>query len=198
MRNQVGEANNNARVDVALVARIKGLHQHGVKQWRIAEVTGVSRANVWAILHEYSWGHIEPNLSCEIPPPLPLPTSKRCPKCFIEKPINEFAKSRNRLGGINSYCYPCKRKFSVVDLRTKRTAAIALLGGCCSCCGESRYEFLAFDHMNNNGAAHRKLVSSKVFLKLILKREIKDIRLLCHNCNCARGFYGYCPHERQE
>jgi hypothetical protein len=21
-------------------------------------------------------------------------------------------------------------------------------------------------------------------------------RVLCHNCNSARGLYGYCPHER--
>lgn len=20
-------------------------------------------------------------------------------------------------------------------------------------------------------------------------------KLLCHNCNCAKGFYGKCPHE---
>jgi radical SAM protein with 4Fe4S-binding SPASM domain len=25
----------------------------------------------------------------------------------------------------------------------------------------------------------------------------KDLfRLLCHNCNMARGCYGYCPHEK--
>lgn len=23
-------------------------------------------------------------------------------------------------------------------------------------------------------------------------------RVLCHNCNQARGFYGYCPHEKGE
>jgi hypothetical protein len=24
----------------------------------------------------------------------------------------------------------------------------------------------------------------------------KGYRVLCHNCNLARGFYGYCPHEK--
>jgi hypothetical protein len=24
-----------------------------------------------------------------------------------------------------------------------------------------------------------------------------DFRLLCHNCNHARGSYGHCPHERR-
>lgn len=24
----------------------------------------------------------------------------------------------------------------------------------------------------------------------------KGFRVLCHNCNMAIGFYGYCPHSR--
>jgi len=25
-----------------------------------------------------------------------------------------------------------------------------------------------------------------------------EFRVLCHNCNAARGYYGYCPHERDK
>jgi hypothetical protein len=26
----------------------------------------------------------------------------------------------------------------------------------------------------------------------------KGFRVLCHNCNSARGLYGYCPHKRRK
>jgi hypothetical protein len=36
-------------------------------------------------------------------------------------------------------------------------------------------------------------------LYLWLKRNNypTGFRVLCHNCNLAIGFYGYCPHHRQ-
>lgn len=59
----------------------------------------------------------------------------------------------------------------------------------CFCCGEDRFEFLAFDHEGGRGNAHRRE------LRIESKRIAIKIRLACHNCNSAIGFYGYCPHE---
>jgi hypothetical protein len=79
-------------------------------------------------------------------------------------------------------------------------------GRACQCCGESRVEFLCLDHANGDGAAHRKQIGktqrgggSLTYTWLKKQGFPKDgrFRILCHNCNCARAFYGTCPHERE-
>ncbi len=78
-----------------------------------------------------------------------------------------------------------------------RLEAIKQYGGKCKCCGEPNYEFLAFDHIHGGGTQFRKQAkSSRIEIYLKNNDYPKDIRLLCHNCNSALGFYGYCPHER--
>lgn len=68
----------------------------------------------------------------------------------------------------------------------------------CACCGERRNEFLALDHTDGSGAMHRKqLKGTNIFDWLHTHGYPEGLRVLCHNCNCARGFYGYCPHERE-
>ena len=85
------------------------------------------------------------------------------------------------------------------DRADKRLLCLREYGNKCTCCGEERTEFLSIDHVNGDGAAHRKKLSGKlIYLWLIRNGFPKDgFRILCHNCNCARGFYGYCPHERE-
>jgi len=81
--------------------------------------------------------------------------------------------------------------------RENRERCLAHYGGKCECCGESRYEFLAIDHADGNGAKHRKKDNSAVRIAVwLIKNNFPDgFRVLCHNCNCAIGFYGYCPHQ---
>lgn len=71
-------------------------------------------------------------------------------------------------------------------------------GGCCKCCGEDIPEFLTVDHVNGDGAAHRKACGKgrKIYADLKQRGFPQDgFRLLCFNCNIALGFYGYCPHH---
>jgi hypothetical protein len=81
--------------------------------------------------------------------------------------------------------------------RSQRLEAITRYGGKCACCGEDRYEFLALDHVNNDGAAHRKEIrraSIYTWLKRNNYPQDGRFQLLCHNCNLAKAFYGQCPH----
>ncbi len=83
-----------------------------------------------------------------------------------------------------------------------RAETLAAYGHICACCGETRAEFLAVDHTNGDGAAHRREIKAAnggaIYLWLKKRGFPKDrFRLLCHNCNNARAFYGYCPHERE-
>lgn len=82
--------------------------------------------------------------------------------------------------------------------RSVRETVIARYGGCCACCGERRYEFLALDHANGGGSRERRGASgavSALYRRLAVAPALDPaFRVLCHNCNQAVGLYGYCPH----
>jgi len=80
--------------------------------------------------------------------------------------------------------------------RRLRLRAIELYGGKCVCCGETRRQFLAFDHISDDGYQdrHRKKRGSG-WLNYLIKDHPNDIQLLCHNCNTAKAYYGQCPHQ---
>ena len=99
------------------------------------------------------------------------------------------------------------KKWEYLKRQRLRMAVLEHYGGIppkCACCGESNYEFLAIDHINGGGGKHHKLVvSGKLGKKyggvmqfLYYNNFPKGFRVLCHNCNCAKGFYGYCPHKK--
>jgi hypothetical protein len=53
--------------------------------------------------------------------------------------------------------------------------------------------------VHNNGADHKRKLGSKdsnVIRKWIIDNNYPpDFQILCYNCNCAKGVYGYCPHQ---
>jgi hypothetical protein len=69
----------------------------------------------------------------------------------------------------------------------------------CACCGEEEVLFLTVDHINNDGALHKKIIGSKdpaSVRKWIVDNNFPDtFQILCYNCNCAKGKLGYCPHQ---
>ena len=92
-----------------------------------------------------------------------------------------------------------------VNARTKairdsyRALAIEHYGGKCACCGETEPDFLSFDHIGGGGSKHRKEVLRGRTMGAWLVRNgyPEGFQILCHNCNLARGFYGYCPHHHK-
>jgi hypothetical protein len=148
--------------------------------------------------------------------------SKVCAKCRQTKPLSEFHKRADGHGlGIRHICKGCTREANKSPGRAEqrrnatrkwqgnnpayfkdnhkvlREGVLKQLGGACECCGESQYEFLAIDHRHGGGIADRKGRSGGSFLRKVIKEGCpKDkYRVLCHNCNSAHGFYGYCPHQ---
>ena len=67
----------------------------------------------------------------------------------------------------------------------------------CACCGETIFEFLTIDHINNDGAKHRRLIGegTKFYNWLIKNNFPKGLQTLCWNCNTTKGFFGCCPHQ---
>lgn len=66
------------------------------------------------------------------------------------------------------------------------------------CCGEKEIEFLAIDHIFGGGNKEKKslgVYGGIKFYSWLIKMDFPPrYRILCHNCNNALGFYGYCPH----
>jgi hypothetical protein len=67
----------------------------------------------------------------------------------------------------------------------------------CSCgCSETYIENLTIDHIQ--GLNGQKRLSGLEFYRWIIKNNYpKDLRILCWNCNCCRGLYGYCVREKK-
>lgn len=117
----------------------------------------------------------------------------------------EKAKSRARKH------YADHKEKILARLKRKRDSLrlemITAYGGACECCGENHPIFLTLDHINNNGAQHRKILSNgysrsgngKVIQQLkSLGWPKENYRLLCYNCNCGRHRNnGTCPHEEE-
>jgi len=80
----------------------------------------------------------------------------------------------------------------------RRRRVVQHYGGKCACCGEATYEFLAIDHINGGGNKHRKEVGGgSLMVKWIIKNNFPPLfQILCHNCNNAKAYYGYCPHHK--
>lgn len=81
-----------------------------------------------------------------------------------------------------------------------RDKCLVVYGGefpCCACCGETEKKFLAIDHINGGGTAHRRQIKcfgSSMYEWLKRNGFPKGFQLLCHNCNSAKAYYGKCPH----
>ena len=76
----------------------------------------------------------------------------------------------------------------------------------CACpgCTETRLEFLTLDHIDGGGNKDRRRLTKSanrnpgglaVYYDLRRRNYPTGFRVLCFNCNSARGAWGYCPHE---
>lgn len=197
-RNQQGQRNNGAKLTAPQAALVKALWRDGYTQAQIERETGISRLNVWNIVHEKSWREIQPEYGSTVPVSTPSDLFL-CRTCGEPKNIDDFPTNGRAKSGRSSVCRFCRNKGSVINNRQERERLLAHLGGKCACCGERTFEFLALDHVNGNGAEERRLTHQRNIVRKILNTTPPpaDYRLLCHNCNLAYGFYGYCPHVRE-
>jgi hypothetical protein len=95
---------------------------------------------------------------------------------------NEYVKLYNR-----------KRKWAVLYYYSNGTMK-------CACCGENKYEFLTIEHKENNPDTRTiKQRRSERIENWLLKNDLPDgFEVLCYNCNCSKGFHGFCPHKHPE
>lgn len=86
-----------------------------------------------------------------------------------------------------------------------RMQMVSAYGGGCTCCGESRYEFLTLEHVGGGGNAERMLYgggrnsgSGGMRILYRLRREgwpKGKYTVYCANCNMATKYGSVCPHQ---
>jgi len=120
--------------------------------------------------------------------------TKTCCDCKTEKVLDEFHfLKRGRLER-HARCKECHRNKQRERLRRIKAEVLAHYGGKCVCCGESAPQFLTIDHVNGGGRTHRKTMKASSIFEFLKKAgfPLEGYRVLCFNCNCARGLFGYC------
>jgi len=79
--------------------------------------------------------------------------------------------------------------------REDRKSALNYYGNSCNFCGEDIEIFLTIDHIDNNGAEHRKMINcsgragSTTYAWLRRNNYPKGFQTLCYNCNCAKNHH---------
>lgn len=152
-----------------------------------------------------------------------IPAEKPCGLCRQVLPLSAFHMAKSSKASKKhrrqSYCKPCgvkwgkewrKRNIAWARIRSRRLGkrwrvkmrmmALRRYGGNppkCRCCGESNIEFLGIDHIGGRGGVHRKQIGSHLAERLGRMGWPSGYRVLCHNCNLSRGYYGYCPHRNR-
>lgn len=149
----------------------------------------------------------------------PILEDKLCPDCKETKSLVEFYVERRRKDGSILYrrnCKACvivstmKRDAKTPDIKRSRGREYArrlrweaLMAYSenehpeCTCCQEDMLEFLTIDHVDNNGAKHRKeVIKTQTFYNWLKSNNWPSgFQILCFNCNLAKGHYGICPHQ---
>jgi hypothetical protein len=137
-----------------------------------------------------------------------------CESCGVKQSVNAKNKRQKQLlqkicrdcGSPNlitkSHCEQCRDKHNqTTSLRysvIKNEVFNAYGGYVCVCCGELEKAFLSIDHINNDGAEHRKNMSSgsNTYRWLRDNNFPNGFQVLCMNCQWGKkNCNGVCPHQ---
>jgi len=74
-------------------------------------------------------------------------------------------------------------------------------GPVCACCGETHFDSLTIDHLNNDGHAHKRKSGSKISGRALYNWLKKNnypfgYQVLCFNCNYLKHILGHIPYYR--
>lgn len=144
----------------------------------------------------------------------PIEGKTRCSKCHQEhlSQGNRHRKARIAAGlcricwvknrTTTTMCDDCaaiQRDREKRRYQTWRDACIVAYGGRCKCCGTGNRKYLQLDHVNNDGAEHRKEIANGrkgCLYRWAVRQNFPDrLQLLCANCHQAKTTCGGCTVE---
>ena len=97
--------------------------------------------------------------------------------------------------------------YNLLPKKHRKQRVMDHYGGKCLCCGETGLLFLTIDHVDENGAEHRKEISPNfkgkgrsgdLFYRWLEENNYPDgFQTLCFNCNIGKHWNnGVCPHQQ--
>lgn len=128
-------------------------------------------------------------------------SAKTCSSCGTMRPLVDFPRG-NGPDGFHYWCKPCHATFNAsLNEAVKLKVYSYYCGGdiACKCCGEREVVFLSIDHINGDGAAHRRTVASgsSMYYWLVRNGFPPGFQVLCWNCQHAKAVKSQCPHQKQ-
>lgn len=142
----------------------------------------------------------------------------RCADCRNRRSRAHWNKTPALLDYHRKYAREMARKLAPkvrADRQALKRRLIKGYGGACVCCGEQEPDFLTLEHLNNDGAAHRRSLvnpgsrggrgnwKSWHSATVRVYRDLENrgypqegYTLLCWNCHMATRFGVICPHKR--
>lgn len=98
------------------------------------------------------------------------------------------------------HCASCRKDNHIgmrrVDARIKQEVFAAYGGFVCNCCGETEECFLSIDHINNDGAEHRRRIGNGNCYRWLRDNGFPPgFQVLCMNCQWGKKLRGACPHQ---
>lgn len=110
----------------------------------------------------------------------------------------EMARHKRRIETQPGYLEAHKRRGRDYWRRIRQEAIMAYGGYVCACCGETEPLFLTIDHIDNDGADHRREIGGGANFGKWLKDHgyPPGFQVLCFNCNIGKAHNGgECPHK---
>jgi hypothetical protein len=113
---------------------------------------------------------------------------KKCSRCGSTKAVSEFTVLRTRVDGLRGICRTCE----AAAYASVRDEVFQYYGGDqpkCAGCGIDDQRLLTIDHVESNGATHRRELNGLPIYKA-LKRDgfPPGYQLLCWNCNALKYY----------
>jgi hypothetical protein len=150
--------------------------------------------------------------------------NKICNGCQKNLPYTEEFFHRNAVlkSGLHTKCKECRNRQTAIHMQSEyrdkrnllargryRKLRVKVLSAYCNgepfcrCCGEKHFEFLSLDHVNDDGAAHRREIATAYDNRAVYQWAVKNgypdtLQVLCYNCNRAKHIYGECPHVKEK
>lgn len=133
-----------------------------------------------------------------------------CKPCWNEEQKQWRLKNKGQWAALAKRYYEKKKAASPAFMeenrvrsreywRGLRKLALQAYGRSCACCGETMDEFLTIDHMDNDGAAHRRTLKTQgagIWRWLRDNNYPPRFQTLCMNCNFGKHKNGgVCPHQ---
>lgn len=119
----------------------------------------------------------------------------RCRSCGLKfVNLNRPKRTKEQLAEYQRKYYQANKQkldqYSNGWREAKRLDMIKQAGGKCVCCGEDDPIVLDFDHINDDGAVHRKQTKRTNVVNILATQglDLTVFQLLCKNCNWKKEY----------